>query len=187
MLKFPPVKPYKMPDYIVIKTILNNSKHFSYRMFDKTGNEVGKMIAYPQYVNTSFREFSPNADKYRSFYIAKLISYIRNKGIGTSFINIAKKESLRNFCSGNVHVISSDLYDKKNPPHIFYRKQGFNFNKYSGHTQKYIDECIKYKEPYYPGICKNEIPMYIEKCTVNQEKDLEKYFQFKVKFKDIFG
>jgi len=156
-------------------------------MFDKKGNEVGKMIAFPQDVNTHFREFSPNADKYRSFYIAKLCAYVRNKGVGTAFINIAKKESLRNFCSGNVHVRSSDIYDKNNPPHIFYRKKGFNFNKYSTSLQKYIDECIKYNEPYSRGTYSNEISMYIEKCACNQNKDLEKFYHFKVKFSQIFN
>lgn len=188
MLKFPPYPPKKLTQYLVtIYSPKNNPQRTVYRMFDRDGSELGRMEATPMIVNNKYREYSPNADSYKSLYINRLIVNKRNQGIGRAFINIAKKESVRKLCSGNLHVISSNLFDKNNPPHIFYRKMGFCFNKYSQRTQKYIDDCIKYNEPYMPGICPNDIPMYIEKCVKNQTECLKKLYEFRIKFKDFWN
>lgn len=187
MLKFPPYKPQKLTQYIVsTHKLKNNPERTVYCMFDRDGFELGRMETTPMVVNNRYREYSPNADEYRSLFINRLIVNRRNQGIGSAFINIAKKESVRKFCLGNLHVISSNLFDKKNPPHIFYRKMGFCFNKHSARTEKYIDECIQYNEPYFPGICPNDIPMYIEKCVKNQKQCLDKLYEFRKKFKDYW-
>lgn len=186
MLTFAPLKPHKMTEYIVIKTKNKNSAAFWYRMFDTSGQEVGKMKAYPETIFDTTRQFSPNADSYRSFYIDRLFSFFKDNGVGRAFINIAKKESLKEFCSGNVHVISTNRFDKDNPSHIFYRKSGFSFNKYSCCYKKYIDECIKNHTQIEKGKCPPDIPMYIENSVINQDKNLELLYKIKVKFPEIF-
>ena len=155
-------------------------------MFNRQGNFVGEMTAYPETIHDLNRQFSPNADSYRSFYIKRLNVFDRNKGAGRAFINIARKESLRNFCFGNLHVISSARFDKNNPPHIFYRKMGFKFNQYSKVTEKYIDECIKNHVQIENEKCFMDIPMYIEKDVDLSGKLLSTFYKLKIKFPYLF-
>lgn len=155
-------------------------------MFDKTGKFVGEMKAYQETIYDIYRQFSPNADIYRSFFIDRLTAFVRNQGVGHAFINIAKRESLRRFCLGNVHVISSSFLDKVNPPHIFYRKEGFNCSKYQQSTQNYLDECIKNHKQVERGKCSMDIPMYIEKNTDTNGDGIKRTFDFKIKFRDLF-
>ena len=156
-------------------------------MFDsKTGQIVGEMKAYPEDVYDKFRQFSPNKDSYRSFYIQRLFAYEKNKGIGKSFINIAKKESFRNFCFGNLHVISSARFAMDNPPHIFYRKMGFSFGRNYSCSEKYIDECIKNNKQVEKGKCPLDIPMYIENNIDINEKTWDRYCNLKSKFSYLF-
>lgn len=185
MLKFPPLKRPSLTNYLTYKTKFKNTGAFIYKMFDNKGKIVGEMTAFPETIYDSSRQFSPHADSYRSFYIKKLMAFERNKGVGTAFINIAKKESLRNFCFGNIHVISSARYDQNNPPHIFYRKMGFQFNQYSKATEKYIDECLQNHRPVEKGKCIMDSPMYIAK-NIDKKTTLT-FYNLRIKFPEIFG
>ena len=101
-------KPHKMTRFMTIKH--KGFKSDIYSMIDtKNGNVVGEMIARPVTIRDYFYHYSPNAHTYTSFFIDRLQVFVKNVGIGSIFINIAKKESIRRFCSGNVHLISKNI------------------------------------------------------------------------------
>ena len=178
-------KPHKLTNLLAYKR--HGNGNFVYKMADtKTGKQVGLMIARPEVVRDKYRRFSPNADVYSSFFINRLNSYVKNIGVGKAFINIAKKESVRTLCSGNVHLISKNTQNPKEAPHLFYKKLGFKCNKYNDKCNKYFDECIKENKPVDIKICGSEIPMYIEKCVVNQLEYTERMFWFKVRHPNWF-
>lgn len=185
MLKFPPLRKYPITEYIVYKAS-SKIKKYHYTMFDRSGNIVGKMQASPTIIRDSNRQYSPNADVYPSFFIDRLFSYNRNQGVGKAFINIAKKESLRSLCLGNLHVVASSYFDKTNPPYIFYRKLGFNCNKYNQETQKYLDNCIKKHIQVSPKKVAKDLPMYIEKDVDLTGEAVNKAYQTKIKFPELF-
>jgi len=85
-----------------------------------------------------------------------------------------------------VHLISKNTISPHEVPHLFYRKLGFHCNKYYQVSEKYFDECIKENKPVDIGNCGIEIPMYIEKCVVNQLEQTEKMFWFKIRFPRLF-
>ncbi len=160
-----------------------------YRMIDlQKGKVAGYMRAGTDVIDDNFYSYSPNAKRYYSFLIDRL--YVepeyRNQGVGTAFINIAKKESMRNFCTGNIHLTSFNTHEPTRHPHLFYRKLGFKCNKYNQLTQKYLDECIKENRQTEVGKCVYKLLMYIENCVKNQDKVNELLYKFKVKFPRLF-
>lgn len=181
-------KPHKLTDLITIKTASRNKNGFIYKTFNRhTGEIVGMMKARPTTVCNKKRIYFPIEGTFQSFLVEKLFAYKRNCGVGTALINIAKKESVRNFCTGNVHLISSSMYDRANPPHIFYRKQGFDFNEYCKVTAAHIDECIKNGTHVNPKKCRSDVIMHIAKCLENQDKEINRTYEFMVKFPNIFN
>ncbi len=186
-LLFPPLKQPKITDRIVFPYKKNGPNIF-YRMVDiNSGEIVGEMKARPEVVSDKFFRFSPNAESYRSFYIERLRAFVKNQGVGKTFIKIAQKESSRNFCSGNVHLVSYNTTNPKEVPHMFYRKLGFEFNKYCKNTQQYIDECIKMNiRPFANRQCRSECPMYLEKCVNGQEEEIKNTYNLKIKFPWLF-
>lgn len=95
----------------------------SHRMINtKTGEYLGEIITYPQ----DFYYFNLEAPGVRSLYIDCIKVFKRYKGLGTQFLNFAQVISKQKGCNGRLHLISSDCYDKTNPPHTFYRKYGFD-------------------------------------------------------------
>lgn len=124
-----------------IKT--NHGPMINYRMADiKQGAYVGQMYARPV-TETIFSSYYPALHSYDSFKIEeiRIEPNERRNGHGASFINIAKNESRRYNCNGRVHVNASRIFDRENPPHIFYRKQGFT--SIFKNKIRYIDECIR--------------------------------------------
>lgn len=181
-------KPRPLPDLLAYRVSSKNNDVFIYKMFNRhTGEIVGMMKAKPETICETHKLFFPENGVFHSFFIERLFAFKRNCGVGTALINIAKRESVRNFCSGNVHVISSGLYDPVNPPHIFYRKQGFNFNQYSKLTQEHVDECIKNGTQIDVGRFGGRVIMHIAKCLKNQEQDINRLYEFKIKFPDLFN
>lgn len=149
-------KPLKqLPEKLFYKTqtTINDAVHdknsqcltypaFQYTAINtKTNEYAGKMIAAPlEYANPAKR-FYPYNKPYRSFYISYLKSEEPYKGFGRAFIELAKTESKNYNCEGRIHLIASRLYDRNNPPHIFYKKCGFISN--SNIMNKYLDSCIQ--------------------------------------------
>ena len=178
-------KPHKMTNLLTYK--VRGRGNSLYKMADaKTGSCVGLMLARPTTIRDPLRRFSPNADEYCSFFIDRIYTYIKNHGVGSAFINIAKKESIRNFCSGNVHLISKNTRSPLDMPHLFYRKHGFKCNKYYKSSEKYFDECLKEGKPIETTKYGIEIPMYIEKCVKNQLENINKWYMYKVRFPRLF-
>ncbi len=157
----PPLK--KVPDCIVTKYSLATPSGplFQYRMADtRYGSMVGEMFGRPV-TETMFSEYYPIMSNYNSFYIEKLIINDKGLGYGSKFINFAKSESLKLGCGGKVHVTASRIYSPKNPPHLFYRKNGFT----SRDTGKiaYFDKCIKKHKQISPEMADN-LAMYLPVC-----------------------
>lgn len=114
----------KLPEYLFYSQTLNKEKSIeSHKMLNtKTGEYLGKMITYPH----DFYYFNLEVPGVRSLYIDCLKVFNRNEGLGTKFLDFAKVLSKQKGCNGRLHLISSDCYDKEKPPHIFYRKYGFD-------------------------------------------------------------
>lgn len=111
-----------IPEILIYSKKMNNNTS-AYRMFNiKTGDILGDLVVTPK----DFYKFNFETPAIRSLEILYLKIFERNKKYGTKFLNFAKIISKQQNCNGNLHLISSNCYDKKNPPHIFYRKYGFD-------------------------------------------------------------
>lgn len=183
MLKFPPIKQNIKTDLVVYSYKNKNSSSCIYNMFDRNGDFVGMMKAYPEVLQDDYRRFSPNSSRYKSFFIDRLFAYKRNVGVGKAFINIAKKESFRFLCLGNIHTIASSVFDKVNPPYVFFRKMGFDFGRFCSVQKKQVDEAIKLG--IKPNV-KGDIPMFIEKNVDNNGALENSFYKFKCKFPELF-
>jgi hypothetical protein len=186
MINFSLLKPNRITNKIIYYR-KGKGQNIFYKMADtKTGKVIGEMKAKPETIRDMYRRFSPNADVYDSFYIERLRAFKRHVGVGKAFINIAKKESFRYLCCGNIHLIAKNFLDIKDTPFVFYRKMGFSFNKYNQQTQKYIDDCIRTKTTPSLKDCGSQTPMYIEKCVINQKEEIEKAYNLKIKSPKLF-
>lgn len=116
----------KIPDVLIYNPRGTNL----YSMVNTKENKViGRMIAYP----------TINHD----LYISEL-TILRNKreGFGTKFLDFAKLLRDELGCEGKVVLDASTTpYDPHNPPHIFYRKNGFTSDDKK--MLKKIDKYIK--------------------------------------------
>ncbi len=134
-----------------------NPKKGPYWMFDKQGQIVGRMAASKEFINHN-DVYNPDKIDYYSLYIQRL--YVpkehRGKGIGTAFLNIAKTDSYRRGCHGNVHLIAESFEQGAKPPQKLYRRAGFDSQK-KGHIE-IIDKAIAEGTPLPPG--KWSTPMY---------------------------
>lgn len=185
MLKFPPLKPHRFTEKIVVKKKGKYSQDTVFRIYDNKGNCLGKMETEPQIVNNQLLLYSPHSKKYASLYIKKLNVHKRFKGVGTSLINVAKVESFKKFCNGNIHLIASDVYDEKRPPQVFYRKVGFEFGKHEIDTKKIVDDCIKNNKPVDKLL--GDSFMYIERDVDESGESVKSLKQAKEMFSDIFN
>ncbi len=184
MLKFPPLKPHRFTEKIVVKKKGKYSQDTVFRIYDNKGNCLGKMETEPQIVNNQLLLYSPHSKKYASLYIKKLNVHKRFKGVGTSLINVAKVESFKKFCNGNIHLIASDIYDEKRPPQVFYKKVGFKFGKYEKEVEKIVNEYIKDNKPISRTL--GDSFMYIEKNVDNSGKLAKCLQEARKMFPDIF-
>ncbi len=136
-----------------------NPKKGPYLMFDKQGQIVGRMGASKEFINHN-DVYNPNKIDYYSLYIQKI--YVpkehRGKGIGTAFLNIAKADSYRRGCNGNVHLIAENIEQGGRPPQKLYRRAGFDSQK-KYHIEM-IDKAIAENTPLPPA--KWSTPMYFE-------------------------
>jgi len=185
------LKPPKITRFLAYK--YKPRKYFpasTYRLIDThNGKIAGFMSAYPETINNDHYHFSPNATRYVSFFIHRLriLPEYRRQGAGTALINIAKKESYRNLCCGNVHLISHNTENPRETPHLFYRKQGFNCSKHQQQTQEFLDRWIKEGKRPEGFKCSYSIPMHIEKCVENQDEMINYFYNLKVELPEIFN
>lgn len=186
MLKFPPLKQPKFTNYFVYQTKNKNTQNLAYKMFNREGKYVGYMEGYSDVLDNERKIYADDGEFIPSFYVKKLFSYDRGKGVGSAFMKIAQKESQRNMCLGNVHLTASSYYDKERPPHIFYRKIGFDFTKLAGITAQKIDDCIKKNLPMKDNVRVYDMTMFKIKDVDKDGKNVDKFYDFKVKFPELF-
>jgi len=135
---------YKLPEYL----IYNPKNSHIYRMFNtKSGKHTGTMYAFPSYLNQTFIVHELLVNK----------NY-RRQGIGTAFLNFAKRLSFLHGYEGRMRVCATTLpFDPVNPPHIFYRKYGFTTD--NKERLKTIDQAIKKGKQLDP---KTTFPLFMD-------------------------
>ena len=171
-----------LPEYLFYSKTLNKKKSLEiHRMIStKTSEYLGEMITHPQ----DFYYFNLEIPRVRSLYIDYLKVFKRNEGLGTKFLDFAKTISKQKGLNGRLHLISSDCYDKANPPHVFYRKYGFDSRNID--KLKEVDDAISQPKHKFSF---NDIAMFFPPKTLvaqnfSQTKSLwEKLKQFFCKIK----
>lgn len=127
--KLPSKLIYKNPKPIKVSSDLNGCEVdvFSYNMLDMNKKKVvATMHAGPVLFKNQGNKLYPIEGVYKSLYISLLESIDEGCGYGSEFIKIAKLISRRSGCGGRVHLVASRVFSPDNPPHLFYRKLGFN-------------------------------------------------------------
>lgn len=147
LLNYYPEYTKTIPDKLfhrqVLETDCGRPVQYKYHLFDtKTGEVLGTMQGHPTLYNLGNKSFYPEVEPYKSFQIDCLKSNVRDSGNGAKCIKLAIDESWKFGCNGRVHLVASKAFDKKRPPHVFYKKMGFISN--SPEMNKYLDNCIKY-------------------------------------------
>jgi len=127
----------------------------------KTGEFVGEMYGGVA-TETFASDYYPNLSTYDSYKIERLYITHKREGYGTKFLKFAEKESQALGCGGRVHLLASRLFSPKNPPHLFYRKNGFTSRDTK--LMDYFDKCIREHKQIDVDMA-NNIPMYLEKYT----------------------
>ena len=110
-----------------------------YRLIDIAARKlVGRMTAFDIDVQyDKFYKLKPGQKIFHIFTL-EIEQFCQNNGWGSYFIDFAKKESYKRNCEGRVSLVS---YNYDNPPHTFYKKQGFiTIDK---RTNKELDYCLK--------------------------------------------
>ena len=119
------------------RLIYNPGKSFCYNLFDCTNRKlVGEMIAYP--IDCYETEGYKNIINGKSYHIASLCAYEKNRGYGSDLINFAKQQSYKNGCEGRVSLLA---YNFGVSPHTFYKKMGFVSN--IPMLNKFLDKCVR--------------------------------------------
>ena len=128
---FPERLIYRSSEVSRVPDGINGSKTFvyTYKMYDtKAKAVVGLMKAGPvNYKNKRCKVYLMNTP-YNSYYISYLETADSGFNYGTDLINLAKRESMQSYCEGRVHLVASRTFSPRRPPHLFYRKLGFQTN-----------------------------------------------------------
>jgi len=163
-LKFPPIKPQKLPERVIYKSGEN------YIMFStKTGEKLGHMIAGERFFGKAAEEdyiFYPKKENYIHLYIIGLWAKFKKQGIGKQFIELAKNLANNERCQNRVTVYAMNNQDgnilKASSP--FFRKCGFTSSEKPGLED--VDRVLKgLKQKHGDWYC--SLPMYL---PVNQKK-----------------
>lgn len=150
----------KIPDTFIFKTTKLNNKtkqpYEHYTAFNKNGKIIGIIDGYMETIHPlSGEPFFPGFKKMKSFYVY----YLRSKehNFGNKLLDFAQIISRKNGGEGRFHLIASDRYNIKKPPHIFYRKYGMNslYPEIIRDIDKYIKGKMKIED-----IELTDIPMY---------------------------
>lgn len=141
--------PDKMPHYLVYaKRDVNlidlcSMKSFKadiFRMVNtENGQYAGEMITRAM-KDVKLQEIYPKEKKVDALKIERLIVENKRQGYGSAFLRLAQAESEQKGCGGKVFLVASTIYDKNNPCHIFYRKQGYTST--NSYINKKLDRCI---------------------------------------------
>lgn len=137
MLKFPPIKQIPIPDTLFFKQTVkipsesyfykgaNKNSFYKYTAIDKNGHKTGIMLTQPQTLQSNIEPlFFPGFKKIKSLYIEYIESY--RHGTGEKLLKLAKSESEKQGCKGNIHLFATSKYKPSKPAQIFYRKCGLD-------------------------------------------------------------
>ena len=136
----------KIPEILFYKTLRSNSEYGKpyehYVAFNKKGKITGIIDGTIETIHPSVGpQFFPELKDVKSFYVYYLRSHEHN--FGNNLLDFVQKISKKNGGKGRFHLIASDCYNAKKPPHIFYRKYGMD-SLYTEITRE-IDKHIKGK------------------------------------------
>lgn len=159
---------------------INGSKTFvyTYKMYDtKAKAVVGLMKAGPVNYKNKRCEIYPMDTPYNSYYISYLETVDSGYNYGTDLINLAKNESMQSYCEGRVHLVASRTFSPRRPPHLFYRKLGFQTN--SSFLNDVMDFYVSIGEQL-PWEYSGNVMMYTPVAIKNPKK--RSIFSFMVNF-----
>lgn len=158
MLKFPPIKLKPFPDHVILK------RGERYDMFStRGGKHLGFMIAgerkYGKIASEDY-EYYPRKENYTHLYIIGLLAKVKGQGVGTKFVNLAKKLADNVRCRNRVTVLAMNNQEgsmlKASSP--FFRKLGFTSSEKPGLED--VDRVIKGQKPKH-GEWYCCLPMYL--------------------------
>lgn len=119
-LKYPPLKPKKIPDRFIWQTEDSFCKDIHvFRMFTK--GKKSSLVALMRCCKAGYED-PP------SMIVTFLMSYDRGKGYGSEMLKFAEKLSRNIGCEGRLMLRASTSLLPQKIPHIFYRKYGFTTN-----------------------------------------------------------
>ena len=130
-LKYPPLKPKQLPEKLIWHGINEYDIH-EFHMF--TTKSQKPMTALMKCYETRY-------DTPKNLLITLLISYNRNKGLGSEMLKFAENFSKKVGCEGRLKLKASGLYTPNRVPHTFYRKYGFTTD--NSKIDKKLDKFIK--------------------------------------------
>lgn len=116
ILQYPKNK--KIPDRLIYEHKNPESRGW-FTMFDKV-DVLGWMRGEVMHITKP--DFYP-MENYDTYFIHRLNADTYGINVGSDFIKFAKKLSIKNGCEGRICLVSAN---SKRPPHIFYRKMGFD-------------------------------------------------------------
>jgi len=156
-LKFPPLKPQKLPAKLISSISYKNdngAKIYKFTMFPTNNKEKGLTTLRCFPVNLSVKNTNSVIP---SLYISYLYSTVKDKGFGTAILNFAKVFSKKLSCGGNLYLYAATGNSPNRIPHIFYRKYGMTSN--DARIDKKLDKFIKRKKDAKHTDF-NSMPMY---------------------------
>jgi GNAT superfamily N-acetyltransferase len=177
---------YKTSNKYPIYASVNGPKVYAhvYNMVDlETREFVATMKAGAVTYNKRKPKIYPIKTPYKSYYVAYLESAESGLGYGTEMINLAKLESKKQGCEGRVHLTASRVYTPRRPPHLFYRKLGFE--SVCSYINEIMDFCLSIGRQL-PVEYADNIEMYLPvtiKHTVKSKSKLKSFLNF---FKEKF-
>ena len=148
------IKPHIIPDRLIY-TSGDTSKIFS----TKTGLQLGYIKTQKRLLTD--KDFYPNHQGLDSLYIKYLevFTFARRQGVGSELIKFAKHISRKIGAQGRLHCIAWNFEHPGNPPHKFYRANGFTTT--NPKTNEAIDFAIKHDIPIHPRLTQGT-PMYLK-------------------------
>ena len=178
MIKFPPIK-YKIPQNIVSKKFDYNNFVWNYKLYtfkDKNAYVAAIMNAQIRHLEP-YNKYNPTSKNITSFYISFIRSFEEGKGYGLKMLKLAKIESKKLGCNGNLHLEATSLFSKKrHSPHRMYRR--FGFSSTDNEKLKIIDKWIK----------TNKTPSWISlETTPMYYHPKEKQPNYKIRLFNIFN
>lgn len=161
----------KLPEFLIYKTIRKydktNQTYEHYTAFNKNGKVIGIIDGNMETIHPIIGDpFFPGFKKMKSFYIY----YLRSKehNFGNKLLDFVQIISKKNGGEGKFHLIASDRYNIKKPPHIFYRKYGMNslYTEIIRDIDRYIKGKINLEDMELI-----DIPMYFIPKDIKKQKN----------------